>query len=59
MSLVATIDFISFLAVIAALIVLVRGWNRALPYDIKLSLVGLLGWTLFHHFSNMQNIGPF
>jgi PAS domain S-box-containing protein len=50
---VATISFISFLAVIVALIVLLRGWNRALPHDIKVLLVGLLGLTLFHHFSNI------
>ena len=57
MPLVAAIDFISFLAVIVALIFLVRGWNRALPHDIKLLMVGLLGLTLFHHFSNILEWG--
>ena len=57
MPLVAAIDFISFLAVIVALIFLVRGWNRALPPDIKLLIVGLLGLTLFHHFSNILEWG--
>ena len=57
MPLVATIDLISFLAVIVALFVLLRGWNRALPYDIKLLLVGLLGLALFHHFSNILEWG--
>ena len=57
MPLVAAIDFISFLAVIVALIFLLRGWNRALPHDIKLLIVGLLGWTLFHHFSNILEWG--
>ena len=57
MPLVAAIDFISFLAVIVALIFLVRGWNRALPHDIKLLIVGLLGLTLFHHFSNILEWG--
>ena len=57
MPLVATIDFISFLAVIVALIFLLRGWNRVLPHDIKLLIVGLLGLTLFHHFSNILEWG--
>ena len=57
MPLVATIDFISFLAVIVALIFLLRGWSRALPHDIKLLLVGLFGLALFHHFSNMLEWG--
>ena len=57
MSLVAAIDFISFLAVIVALIVLGRGWNRALPYDIKLLIVGVLGLALFNHFSNILEWG--
>ena len=57
MPLVATIDIISFLAVIVALIFLLRGWNRALPPDIKLLIVGLLGLTLFHHFSNILEWG--
>jgi PAS domain S-box-containing protein len=54
---VATIDFISFLAVIIALIVLLRGWNRALPNDIKLLISGLLGFSLFHHFSDILEWG--
>jgi len=57
MPLVATIDFISFLATIVALIVLLRGWNRALPHDIKLLIVVLLGLSLFHHFSNILEWG--
>ena len=57
MPLVATIDFISFLAAIVALIVLLRGWNRALPHDIKLLIVVLLGLSLFHHFSNILEWG--
>ncbi len=54
---VATIDFISFLAVIIALIVLLRGWKRALPNDIKFLIVGLLGIALFHHFSDILEWG--
>jgi PAS domain S-box-containing protein len=57
MPLVATIDFISFLADIVALIVLLRGWNRALPHDIKLLIVGLLGLALFHGLSNILEWG--
>ena len=57
MPLVATIDFISFLAAIVALIVLLRGWNRALPRDIKLLIVALLGLVLFHDFSNILEWG--
>ena len=57
MPLVATIDFISFLAAIVALIVLLRGWNRAVPNDIKLLIAGLLGLTLFQHFSNFLEWG--
>jgi two-component system cell cycle sensor histidine kinase/response regulator CckA len=57
MPLVATIDFISFLAVMVALIFLLRGWNRALPHDTKLLIVGLLGLTLFHHVSNILEWG--
>jgi PAS domain S-box-containing protein len=57
MHLVATIDFFSFLAVIIALIFLLRGWNRALPHDIKLLIVGILGLALFHNFSNMLEWG--
>ena len=57
MPLVAVIDFISFLAAIVALIVLLRGWNRALPHDIKLLIVGLLVLALFHHFSNILEWG--
>jgi two-component system cell cycle sensor histidine kinase/response regulator CckA len=57
MPLVATIDFISFLAVIVTLIVLLRGWNQALPHDIKLLIIGLLGLALFHHFSNILEWG--
>jgi two-component system cell cycle sensor histidine kinase/response regulator CckA len=57
MPLVAAIDFISFLAVIVALIFLLRGWNRTLPHDIKLLIVGLLGLTLFHHVSNILEWG--
>jgi len=57
MPLVATIDFVSFLAAIAAIIVLLRGWNRAIPIDIKLLILVLLGLTLFHHFSNILEWG--
>jgi PAS domain S-box-containing protein len=57
MPLVAAIDFISFLAVIVALIFLLRGWNRTFPHDIKLLIVGLLGLTLFHHVSNILEWG--
>ena len=54
---VATIDFISFLAIMVALIILLRGWNRALPHDIKVLLVGLFGLALFQHFSNILEWG--
>ncbi len=54
---VAAIDLISFLAVIIALIVLLRGWNRAFSNDIKLLIVLLLGFSLFHHFSDILEWG--
>jgi PAS domain S-box-containing protein len=54
---VATIDFISFLSVIIALIALVRGWNQTLPYDIEMLILGLLGLALFHDFSNVLEWG--
>ena len=57
MPLVATIDFISFLAAIVAIIVLLRGWNRAIALDIKLLILGLSGLALFHHFSNILEWG--
>ena len=44
MPLVATLEFISFLATIVALIVLLRGWNRTLPRDLVVfGEVGLAG----------------
>jgi PAS domain S-box-containing protein len=57
MSLVATIDIISLFAVIVALIVLMHGWNRTLPKNIKLLIVGLLGLSLFQHISNVLEWG--
>ncbi len=47
MPLVATLESISFLAIIVALIFLLRGWNRALPQDIKLLIVGFLDCPYF------------
>ena len=57
MPLVATIDFISLLASIVAIIVLLRGWRRALSNDIKLLILWLLGLALFHHTSNVLEWG--
>jgi two-component system cell cycle sensor histidine kinase/response regulator CckA len=57
MSLVATLNLISFLAAMVAIIVLLRGWRRALPHDSKLLILGLLGLALFHHFSNILEWG--
>ena len=57
MSLVAAIDVVSFLAVIIAIVILWRGWNRALTLDIKMLVAGLLGLSLFHHVSNILEWG--
>jgi PAS domain S-box-containing protein len=57
MSLVATIDIISLLAVTASLAFLYRGWRRPLPRDIKWLILGLLSLTSFHHFSNILEWG--
>ena len=57
MPLVATLDFISFLAAIVALIFLLRGWNRTITLDIKSLILALLGLALFHHFSNILEWG--
>jgi PAS domain S-box-containing protein len=57
MPLVAILGFISFLASVVAIIVLWRGWNRALPNDIKFLILGLLGLGLFNHFSNILEWG--
>jgi len=57
MPLVAIFDLVSFLAVIVAIIVLGRGWNRTLPYEIKLLLVVLFSLALFHHLSNLLEWG--
>ena len=57
MSLVAIVDLVSFLAVIVAIIVLGRGWNRALTNEIRLLLLGLLLLAIFHHFSNILEWG--
>jgi len=50
-------DLISFMATIFTLIILLRGWKRALPYDVKLLLAGLLALALFHNFSNVLEWG--
>jgi two-component system cell cycle sensor histidine kinase/response regulator CckA len=57
MPLVAIFDFISFLASIAAIIILLRRWNRAIPNDIKLLILWILGLYSFHHFSNILEWG--
>lgn len=53
MSLVVVFDTIASVAAMLALIIFVRGWNRAMPRDIKVMLLGLLGLSLFHHSSNL------
>jgi PAS domain S-box-containing protein len=53
MSFVVVFDTISSVAAMLALIIFVRGWHRAMPRDIKVMLLGLLGLSLFHHSSNL------
>ena len=50
---VSVVDLVGFLAVLMALIILWRGWKRALGRDAKLLLAGLLALTLFRGFSNV------
>ncbi|MCK4824455.1 hypothetical protein KA005_52375, partial [bacterium] len=50
---VFVIDIVSFLASLTAMIVLLKGWSRALQRDTKLLITGLLTLALFHHFSNV------
>lgn len=50
---VSVVDLVGFLAVLMALIILWRGWKRALGRDAKLLLAVLLALTLFHGFSNV------
>jgi len=54
---VGVVDFIAFLAILMALVILWRGWNRALERDAKLLLTGLLALTLFHYLSNALEWG--
>ncbi|MHC4691562.1 MAG: sensor histidine kinase [Planctomycetota bacterium] len=46
-------DFISLLAVLTALIILCKGWKRALRADARILFAGFLGLTLFYNFSNV------
>ncbi len=46
-------DFVSLLAILTALIVLCKGWGRALRADARILLAGFLGLTLFYNFSNV------
>jgi len=50
---VSVVDLVGFLAILAALIILWRGWKRALGRDAKLLFAGLLALALFHGFSNV------
>ena len=47
---VVVFDSISFLGSLTALILLLKGWKRALQRDIKLLLTGLLAFVLFYNF---------
>ena len=49
---IGVVDLVSFLAVLTALVILWRGWKRALERDARFLLAGLLAVTLFHGFSN-------
>ncbi len=51
------VDFIAFPAILTALVILSRGWKRALEPDAKLLLTCLLVLSLFHHLSNALEWG--
>lgn len=51
------VDFIAFPAILTALVILSRGWKRALEPDAKLLLTCLLVLSLFHHLSNALERG--
>jgi PAS domain S-box-containing protein len=46
-------DLICVVSISTALLVVVRGWQRALTRDTRIWLVGLLGLALFHSVSNL------
>jgi PAS domain S-box-containing protein len=46
-------DFVSLLAILTALIVLCKGWGRALRTDARILFAGFLGLTLFYNVSNV------
>ena len=48
---VIVFDFISFLASLIALFILLNGWKRAMVRDVKLLFIGLITFTLFYSFS--------
>jgi len=63
---VAVFDFISLLASIAALIILLKSWYQPLKWDVKLMLTSLLVFTLVYDFCLMLewtriniNLDPF
>jgi two-component system cell cycle sensor histidine kinase/response regulator CckA len=47
---VAIFDFVTFLASITALVILVTGWKRSFKRDVTLLLFGLFAFNLFYSF---------
>ena len=63
---VAAFDLISLIAVIAALIILLKRWHQPLKWDVKLMLISLLIFSLIYNFCLMLewtrlniNLDPF
>ena len=54
---IAVVDFVAFLATLMALVILCRGWKRALERDARLLLVALLVLALLHSLSNVLEWG--
>ena len=52
MSIVGVIDAVAWAAAATAVVLLLRGWRRALSGDARLLLLGLLSVNLFCHFSD-------
>lgn len=54
---IGVVDFIAFLSILMALVILWGGWERALERDAKLLFTCLLALTLFHYLSNALEWG--
>lgn len=53
MDMIGVMDFVAFLAIMIAIIILWRGWQRAFKTDAKLLFAGFLVLSLFHNLSNV------